>query len=64
MLCRERKGRMPRHNNVYHYDDKTFSSIKALAAYTGINEKTLTARLWKLPVRNNYLIVHITWMVE
>lgn len=36
---------MPRHNNVYHYDDKTFSSIKALAAYTGINEKTLTARL-------------------
>lgn len=29
----------------YEYDNKDFSSIKALSEYTGINEKTLTARL-------------------
>lgn len=30
---------------MYEYDGKTFSSIKKLAEYLGINEKTLTARL-------------------
>lgn len=29
----------------YQYDNKEFSSLKALAGYAGINEKTLTARL-------------------
>lgn len=29
----------------YQYDNKEFSSLKALARYAGINEKTLTARL-------------------
>lgn len=32
-------------NNKYTYDGKVFTSIKSLAKYTGINEKTLTARL-------------------
>ena len=36
---------MPRHNNTYEYDNKTFSSIKALSNYVGMNEKTVTARL-------------------
>lgn len=36
---------MPRHNNVYIYDEKKFSSIKQLSEYTGVNEKTITARL-------------------
>lgn len=30
---------------MYEYEGKTFSSIKKLAEYLGINEKTLTARL-------------------
>ena len=30
---------------AYEYDGKEFSSIKKLAEYAGINEKTLTARL-------------------
>ena len=29
----------------YEYDNKDFTSIKALSEYVGINEKTLTARL-------------------
>ena len=29
----------------YQYDNKEFSSLKALARYAGINEKTLTARI-------------------
>ena len=36
---------MPRHNNVYIYDGKKFSSIKQLSEYTGVHEKTITARL-------------------
>ena len=31
--------------NVYVYDNKDFHSIKALANYVNINEKTITARL-------------------
>lgn len=31
--------------NTYPYDGKDFSSIRELAEYVGINEKTLTARL-------------------
>ena len=34
-------------NNVYWLDGQQFSSIKALSAYVGINEKTITARLRK-----------------
>lgn len=30
---------------MYEYDGRTFSSIKKLAEYSGVNEKTLTARL-------------------
>lgn len=30
---------------MYEYDEMTFSSIKKLAEYSGLNEKTLTARL-------------------
>lgn len=37
--------KMPRHNNVYIYDGKNFSSIKQLSEYTGVHEKTITARL-------------------
>lgn len=36
---------MPRHNNVYIYDGKKFSSHKQLSEYSGVNEKTITARL-------------------
>ncbi len=32
---------------TYEYDNKQFNSIKSLAAYVGIHEKTLTARLRK-----------------
>ena len=32
---------------IYEYDNKEFNSIKSLAAYVGINDKTLTARLRK-----------------
>lgn len=32
-------------DNKYWLDGQSFSSIKALAAYVGINEKTITARL-------------------
>ena len=31
--------------NLYPYDGKNFSSIRELAEYAGLNEKTLTARL-------------------
>jgi len=31
--------------NTYEYDNKKFYSLKELASYAGINEKTLTARL-------------------
>lgn len=31
--------------NTYVYEDKEFPSIRALAKYTGVHEKTLTARL-------------------
>lgn len=30
---------------IYEYDNKLFSSLKKLAKYVGMNEKTLTARL-------------------
>ena len=36
---------MARAKNTYVYDNKEFHSIKALAQYTGKNEKTITARL-------------------
>lgn len=36
---------MPRQNNTYLYDNRSFSSIKALSKYTGVHEKTITARL-------------------
>lgn len=36
---------MSKHNNEYIYDGKSFSSINALSKYTGVNEKTITARL-------------------
>lgn len=36
---------MPRHNNEYFYDGRTFASLKALSQYTGVHEKTITARL-------------------
>ncbi len=32
---------------IYTYEDREFSSLKALAQYAGIHEKTLTARLRK-----------------
>lgn len=35
---------MPRYNK-YTYDNRNFSSIKALAQYAGVNEKTLCKRL-------------------
>ena len=34
-----------RKNNIYIYENKEFRSIKALASYTGVGEKTITARL-------------------
>lgn len=36
---------MARAKNIYFFDNKEFQSIKTLAQYTGINEKTITARL-------------------
>ena len=36
---------MSRQYNEYPYDGKIFSSIRALSEYTGVNEKTITARL-------------------
>lgn len=31
--------------NLYHYDNREFHSLRQLAEYVGINEKTITARL-------------------
>lgn len=31
--------------NLYHYDNREFHSLKQLAEYVGVNEKTITARL-------------------
>lgn len=36
---------MAKERNTYIFDDKEFHSIKELSQYTGINEKTITARL-------------------
>lgn len=38
---------MPRVNRTYIYNNQTFTSIKALSQYTGVHEKTITARLRK-----------------